>query len=113
MPGDTKVAENPDPQRTLSQTLAAYPWLLFEVLTLLVLLSLILGYPDFDADLKLLTRAFLVFSLSSFVIGATHVLAIERNFRRPLPPIVAYGFISCRVLLIVAFVWWLHAKSLL
>ena len=105
--------ENSDTQRTLSQTLASNPWLLFEVLTFLVLLSLILGYADFDAELKLLTRTFVVFFLSTALVGAVHVLAIERNRRQPLSCYVAYGFMLLRAFLIAALVCWLRVKALI
>jgi hypothetical protein len=107
------MSGNSDTQRTLGQVLALNPWLLFEALTFLVLLSLILGYQDFDVELKLFTRAFFVFFLSTAFVGAVHMLAIERNGRQPLRCYVAYGFMLLRALLIVVLVYWLCVKGLI
>ena len=104
---------NSDTQKTLGQVLATNPWLMFEVLTFLVLLSLILGYADFDAEFKLFTRAFVVFFSSTALIGAAHVLAIERNGRERLNCYFAYGFMLGRAFLILIFVCWLRAKALI
>ena len=89
------------------------PWIIFEFLVFLVLATMILGYADFDRDLKLVTRGFIVFTLWIFVIGGAHVLAVARNLGNPIDWKLAYSFIGLRAIFVALFLCWMYSRNLL
>jgi len=107
------MVENESSFTSLGSVFLSHPWLLFELLTFLLLATMLLGYSDFDAELKLVTRGLVVFSLWTFVIGGVHVLAIERNERVKLHWALAHSFSVSRFILLSIFLYWMWFQGLL
>ena len=113
---------------TIPNFIQTNAWLVFEFLGTIILITLLLGYNDFDDNLKLLTRGFIVLIMWEYGVGAAHMLAVRRkaqnveiwNKKHPddpkadfLPCFVAYGFVFLRLIFVGIFIWWLCYKNIL
>lgn len=92
-----------------------YTWLAVDAFMLLLLITALLGYREFDEQMRTLVRGAIVAFWWYAWVSGLHLLVYLRHVDRalPMPAFASYPLFCSKLLVIGVFAWWAQTNGLL
>ncbi len=93
---------------SVGKTVREYTWLIVDAFILLLLLTSLLGYKEFDAPMRAFLRGAIVAFWWHAWLSGLHLLVFLRHVDRskPMPAYASYPIYGAKLIVISAFAWW-------
>jgi hypothetical protein len=92
---------------TIGKTITSFTWLIYDVLLLILTITLFLGYKDYDIKMQGMMRGMIALSFITFYMSSLHILIWIRvmNKGKEMPFYFSYGCHLIKAAALGGYIW--------